>query len=389
VCSSDLVTLAAVDREDDIIERMTISTKCVDKIQAWIEALPTPCWMAVEAVGFAEWFIERYRSCVDRIDIADATELAHLRGKRRKTDNNDALDVADRLVRGGCPLGFIADPELMQLRKLGRHWRRLSQTMSRAKHGMKSMLNAANIRGPKFDGTGAHKWLLAHGHLLSNVQRDAFADLLDIVLLIERQRERLHRRIILAIRQKRFAPTMAVLQSVPGIADIWGCIIAAEIGPFDRFPNSDTLEFWAGLTPDNKQSADRTTSGNITKAGSATLRWALCKAAITLCRSDTGQEAIRQRLIKRTGAKAKANVAMGRRLLRTLYAMMRDGTIYERGEATNHLAGANKAKAKRKTRKETIQLTPRMRANAFFAHRPQSGARGEGAKNTDRLRQPA
>ena len=47
--------------------------------------------------------------CVERIDIADATELANRRGKRRKTDRNDALDIARRLARGECPLGFIAD----------------------------------------------------------------------------------------------------------------------------------------------------------------------------------------------------------------------------------------------------------------------------------------
>jgi len=38
------------------------------------------------------------------------------------------------------------------------------------KHSMKSMLNAANIRGPKFDGASAQRWLLAHGHLLKPVR---------------------------------------------------------------------------------------------------------------------------------------------------------------------------------------------------------------------------
>jgi len=213
------------------------------------------------------------------------------------------------------------------------------------------MLNAANIRGPKFDGASGQKWLLAHGHLLKDVQRDAFANFLDIIMLIERQRECLRRKIIFANRSKDFSARTTILKSVPGIDEIWACIIAAEVGPFERFPNADTLEFWAGMTPDNKESAGRTLSGNITKAGSATLRWAICKAAVTLCKSDARQEAIRQRLIKRVG-KPKANVAMGRRLLRTLYAMMRDGTLYERGQATNHLQNANKARAKKGKQKQ-------------------------------------
>ena len=146
------VSLGAVDPLGEKIAYLKISTKSVGKIEEWLSALPQPRHLAVEACPFVEWFIERFRACVDRIDIADATELANRRGKRRKNDSNDAADIAHRLARGECPLGFIADPPLMQLRKLGRHWRQLSRLLSRSKHAMKSMLNAANLRGPKFDG---------------------------------------------------------------------------------------------------------------------------------------------------------------------------------------------------------------------------------------------
>lgn len=344
------VTLRTVNPRREPIATLTCHTKCVDRIERWLLALPRPSHLAVEAVGFVEWFIDRFRDCVDRIDIADATELANRRGKRRKTDRKDALDVAVRLARGDCPLGWIADEQVMQLRKLGRHWRSLSRTLSRAKHSMKSMLLAANLRGPRFDGAGAQKWLLAHGHLLKEVQRQAFGDFLDIVCLIERQREPLRRRIIFANRSERFAALTSILKSVPGIDEIWACIIAAEVGDFSRFPNADALEFWAGMTADLKESAGRTQSGKITKAGSPTLRWAICKAAVTLCRSDARQEAIRQRLIRRIG-KPKANVAMGRRLLRILFAMVRDGTLYQGQEPTGHQRAANQARLKKNRRK--------------------------------------
>jgi hypothetical protein len=187
------VTLRAVDPGGQPISRLTCDTKCVDRIRQWLLALPRPSHLAVEAVGFVEWFIDRFRDCVDRMDLADATELANRRGKRRKTDDKDALDVALRLARGECPLAWIAPEPVMQLRKLGRHWRNLSRTLSRTKHCMKSMLLAANLRGPRFDGASAQKWLLAHGHLLKDVQREAFGQFLDIVCLIERQRESLRR----------------------------------------------------------------------------------------------------------------------------------------------------------------------------------------------------
>jgi transposase len=350
------VTLAAVDPAGETLARLTCHTKCVERIDRWLAELQGPVHMAVEAVTFAEWFIDRFgpsvEACGGKIDIAHATALANLRGKRRKTDRNDAMDVAVRLARGDCPLGWIADPEVMQLRKLGRHWRSLSRTLSRTKHGVRSMLNAANLAGPTLNGPAMHKWLLAHGELLKPAQRLAFEDLLDIVLLLERKRERLKREIIAANRSERFDALTTLLRTVPGIDQIAACVIAAEVGDFGRFPNADALEFWAGLTPDNLESAGRVTSGGITKAGSAALRWTLGQSAMCLCRSDAKLEARRQRLI-RTRGKPRANVALARHLLRILYAMTRDGTTYERGnsggEATNHAAQANRVRLSKPT----------------------------------------
>ncbi len=250
------VTLTAVDPAGAKHSRLKISTKSTGKIEDWLLDLPRPSHLAVEACPFVEWFIDRFRRASSGSTSPTPRSWPTVRGKRRKTDRNDSLDIAQR-------------------------------------------------------------WFLANRHLLGPVQQQAFADFLDVLMLTERQRERLRREIIFATRSQRFAPLVALLMSVPGIGDIWAAIIAAEIGPFDRFPNADTLEFWAGMTADMKESAGRTQSGNITKAGSVTLRWALCQAAVTLCQCDARQEAIRQRLAERIG-KPKANVAMGRRLLQDL-----------------------------------------------------------------------
>ena len=71
---------------------------------------------------------------------------------------------------------------------------------------MKCMLHAANIRGPKFDGAAAQRWLLANRDLLGPVQQDAFADFIDILNLVERQRERLRRQMIFASRTGTMPP---------------------------------------------------------------------------------------------------------------------------------------------------------------------------------------
>ena len=360
------VSLAAADPGGTIIGRLKTSTKCVEKIDAFLAALPgapDAVHLAVEACPFVEWFIDRYRDWVARLDIADATELANLRGKRRKTDRTpggDAADIATRLARGECPLGWIADEQVSELRKLGRQWHRLSRSLGRTKASMRSLLLQQNVSGPaNLDGAAAQRWLLAHGHLLKDADRQSFGELLAIVQTIERVREPLRLRIIQANRSERFAALTALLQSVPGIGEVWACIIAAEIGDFERFPNADALTFWAGLTPDLKESAGRTTSGNITKCGSRTLRWALSKAAGCLCRSDAAQERVRQRIITRCGgSKAKANVAMARRLACILFAMARTGEAYRVGEPTGRAAQTNRVRLdKRDQQRSTPEKT--------------------------------
>jgi transposase len=346
------VTLAAVDPTGQVIARLKTATKCVEKIDAFLAALPQPVHLAVEACPFVEWFIDRYRQCVARIDIADATQLAELRGKRRKTDRNDATDIAVRLARGDCPLGWIADEQVSVLRKLGRQWHRLARTLGRIKASMRSIFLQQNIQGPSdLDGAAAHRWLLAHGELLKDIDRRNFGDLLMIVQTIERLQAPLKLSIIQASRSERFAALVTLLQSVPGINHITAALIAAEVGDFSRFPNADALEFWAGLTPDMKESAGRVTTGKITKHGSRTLRWALGISAMVLCQSDATQERIRQRIIARCGGlKAKANVAMARRLLRILFAMTRSGATYHVGQPVNRAARANRIRLSNKQR---------------------------------------
>jgi len=349
------VSLSAADASGEVFARIKIHTKCRVSIADWLAELPQPMHVAVEACPFVEWFIDTYRPLTlelgGRFDIADATALAGLRGKRRKTDRKDADDIAMRLARGDCPLGWIADDATANLRKLGRQWHRLSRLLARTKHTMRSMLLAANLPGPAAcTAAAAQKWLLAHGHRLKPTDERSFGELLDIVALIERQRAPLKRRIIQACRDERFAPAIRRLKTVRGVSDIWACLILAEVGDFTRFPNADALQFWAGLTPDLKESAGRTVSGKITKAGSRTLRWAIGKAAVTCCQSDAAMEAKRQRLIQRTGckAKAKANVAMARHLLGVLHAMFRHDADYRPGPAVDRTAKANAARARRK-----------------------------------------
>jgi hypothetical protein len=295
------VTLTAVDVAGEIT-RLKISTKSTGKIDAWLRALSGPVWMAVEACPFVEWFIDRFRDCVQRIDIADATELANRRGKRRKTDRNDSLDIAHRLARGECPLGFIAPPELMQLRKLGRHWRHLSRLLSRSKHSMKAC--SRPIRGPSSTARAAR--LPGEPRPL---EAGPATDLRRLTCMLTERHRNAAARDHLATRAR--SPRSCPAACGARHRQIWAAIIAAN-RPFERSQRRHP-GFWAGLTADMK--VGRTHSKWQHHQAGSYAAWALCQAAVTLCqampRSDsptTGEETGQAQGQRRHGPAAAARV---------------------------------------------------------------------------------
>ena len=130
----------------------------------------------------------------------------------------------------------------MQLRKLGRHWRIFSAPSPAPSTACSRCSWPPTCAGPSSTAPAAKNGCWPTAHLLKDVQREAFGNFLDIVCLIERQRECLRRKIIFANRDPKFASLIGILKSVPGIDEIWACIIAAEIGDF---PVSPTPTPWS------------------------------------------------------------------------------------------------------------------------------------------------
>ena len=70
-----------------------------------------------------------------------------------------------------------------------------------------------------------------------------------------------------------------LLVTIPGIGELLGLTIAAEIGDIARFPSARKLVGYSGLTPTIKQSGQSSRTGRLSKAGPDTLRWAAVEAA--------------------------------------------------------------------------------------------------------------
>ena len=120
-----------------------------------------------------------------------------------------------------------------------------------------------------------------------------------------------------------------LLESLPGIDRASACSILAEIGPepASDFASAKHLGAWAGVCPGNNTSTGKRRSGRARK-GNRHLRVTLAECAHGAARTKGAQfHGFHRALAARKGYK-RAILATAYKLLRTVYAMLRDDRPY-------------------------------------------------------------
>jgi transposase len=124
-------------------------------------------------------------------------------------------------------------------------------------------------------------------------------------------------------------PVVQRLQSVPGVGPIVALTFRAFIDDVTRFGTAARVSAAIGLVPREDSSAERRHRGHITKAGPGELRSLLIQGAWACWRShrSASLRAWVERLAARRGRRI-AVVALARRLSRILFALWRDGSVF-------------------------------------------------------------
>jgi len=135
--------------------------------------------------------------------------------------------------------------------------------------------------------------------------------------------------VILGIAQK-YLPQLELILTVPGIGDPFTVAsIIAEIGvDMSVFPTAKQLCSWAGLVPQNNESAGKKKTTRISHAGTY-IKPLLVQCSVAISRSEKHPE-IRNRYLslrKRRGHK-KAVIAISRMLLNAIYHILKKNEPY-------------------------------------------------------------
>jgi transposase len=123
------------------------------------------------------------------------------------------------------------------------------------------------------------------------------------------------------------------LTTVPGVGPVTATAFVATVDDVTRFRGAHQVEAYVGLVPSEWSSSEIQRRGHITKAGNGRMRWLLVQAAWCILRRRKRLETVALRdwaegIAGRRG-RAIAAVALARRLAGILFAMWRDGTVYD------------------------------------------------------------
>lgn len=294
-----------------------------------------------------------------KVVLAHPKYVKAIRGK--KTDARDAKWIADIFKHDLVSGSFIPPPEIRQLRDLMRYRVKLTGYTVGEKNRAQNCLTVSNIKLDDVftdvfgkSASAITEQLLLHPagdfDVTPFIDRrcktspDKIQAAIDGVIRPE-QAEKLKvirshmdnlelcktnvESIILTLAGQ-FQPQIKLVTTVPGIQLFSAIAIISEIGvDMSVFPSVKHLCSWAGLVPQNNESAGKKKTTRITRAG-AYIKPILVQCALTVCNSDKHPE-IKSRYLalkKRRGHK-KAIIAICRMLLTAIYAILKKSEPYD------------------------------------------------------------
>jgi hypothetical protein len=130
-------------------------------------------------------------------------------------------------------------------------------------------------------------------------------------------------------------PIIMLCATAPGIGLIVAAVFVSVIDDAKRFRNAHAVAAYLGLVPGENTTGGpgKRRLGSITKQGNTFARTMLVQAAWQIMRAADANDPLRRwatEIAKRRGKKIAA-IALARKLAGLLWAMWRDGTVYDAG----------------------------------------------------------
>ena len=292
-----------------------------------------------------------------QITLAHPQYVKAIRGK--KTDTKDAQWIADLFKHGLVSGSFIPTADIRQLRDLVRYRWKLTNFTTGEKDRAQNCLTVSNLKlddvftdvfgktasaitdrilesSEPFDVTPflSKRIKTPKEKVQAAVDGTMCPEQAEKLRIIRSHMENLqlckaNLESLILETAKKYLPQLELVMTVPGIQAYSAIGILAEIGvDMSVLPTLKHLCSWAGLTPQNNESAGKKKTTRISRAGTY-IKPLLVQCALTVCRSSKHPE-IKNRYLalkKRRGHK-KAIIAIARMMLTAIYNILKKNEPY-------------------------------------------------------------
>jgi len=271
----------------------------------------------------------------------------------RKTDRIDAEVLARALERGGIPAAHVLSPHRRELRRCLNVRRALVESRAQMVTTARGIAREHGNSLPRCAST--HFAINARKQPMDAELRGVLEPLLKLLDTIDSELVGVDAQLAdLSAKE----PVITLLATTPGVGPIVAASFVSVIDDATRFRSAHHVESYVGLVPSEDSSGGRRRLGAISKKGNKYLRALLVQAAWSVMRSADRADPLRlwADAVAARRTKNVAVIALARRLVGVLWAIWRDGTVYDAALlAGNSSRGARRTAQSVELRAEALE----------------------------------
>jgi transposase len=283
-----------------------------DGLARLVLALEPEVKACVEMMSGAVWVRDRLEAAGWEVEIADARKVKQVAPLACKTDKVDARVLSELCLRDLVPALWVPSLSERELRERLRRRMHLVRMRTMASNRIFGLLTQWGLRLSlqRLREPDAVRLLRDRG--VPAVWRRSISEGLALIDLLD---ERLapHERELRPLAKAD--PRVILLETIPGVGELLGLTLAAEIGDVSRFPSARKLVGYSGLAPGVRQSGQSSRTGPLSKAGPRALRWAAVEAAQHAWRPTNPWHRLYLETERRHGKSNPAKTAVARKVL--------------------------------------------------------------------------
>jgi transposase len=281
--------------------------------------------IAVEVTGNTRLFYEATAPHVARVVVVDSNQFKVITQSVKKTDSNDARNLALYLAKDLLPEVRMKDKTQAQIASLTQ----TRDTMVKLRTALKNKIN--NICSAH--GVNLGKESLASEKGLRAVLEMKFDILVNLELKIIVDQIRSLNKSIAELeetiaKEGRNLQGHTNITSIKGIGSLSGSILLSIIGDVNDFSEEGKLAAYFGIVPRVANSNETEHSGRITKRGTKLGRTILIQCALIAQRYSPYLKKYYERMKNRRGT-GKAIVALARKFLGIIYRTLKNNWVFE------------------------------------------------------------